>query len=104
MAWTKLATLRELPKDSVIEVEHEGDLYAICNTNGEIRALSGVCPHAGGPLGQGTVIQGMIVCPWHMWEFDSRSGTCLADERVGVPTFAVKIEDAGIIVDLPEHA
>ena len=104
MAWTKVATLGELPKDSVIEVEHRGDLYAICNAGGEIRALSGVCPHEGGPLGQGTVIQGMIVCPWHMWEFDSRSGVCLVDERLGVPTFDVKIEAAGIFVDLPEYA
>ena len=104
MAWTKLATLGELPKDSVIEVEHEGDLYAICNAGGEIRALSGVCPHEGGPLGQGTLIQGMIVCPWHMWEFDSRNGACLVDERLGVPAYGVKIEDTSILVDLPDNA
>lgn len=104
MAWAKLATVGELPKDSVIEVEYEGNLYAICNAGGEVRALSGVCPHEGGPLGQGTVIQGMLVCPWHMWEFDSHSGKCLVDDRMGVPTYRVKIDDSIVLVDLPENA
>ena len=31
MAWTKLAVIGDVPKDSVIEVEHEGNLYAVCN-------------------------------------------------------------------------
>jgi nitrite reductase (NADH) small subunit len=105
MAWAKVATVGELPVDSVIEVEHEGSLYAICNAGGELRALSGVCPHQGGPLGQGTVIQGLLVCPWHMWEFDSTSGACLVDDRMGVPVYCVKVEADNVLVDLPEdHA
>src|SRR5580693_7805026 len=99
MAWTKLATIGEVPNDSVIEVEHEGNLYAICNAGGEFCAVSGVCPHEGGPLGQGTVIHGIIVCPWHMWEFDARSGACLVDDQMAIPTYSVKIEDTSILVD-----
>jgi nitrite reductase/ring-hydroxylating ferredoxin subunit len=102
MAWTKLATIGEVPTDSVIEVEHGGNLYAICNAGGQVRALGGVCPHEGGPIGQGTVIQGMVVCPWHMWEFDSRSGACLVDDRMGIPVYGVKVEDSSILVGLPE--
>ena len=102
MAWTKLATLGELPKDSVIEVEHEGDLYALCNAGGEIRAMSGVCPHEGGPLGQGALLNGILTCPWHAWEFDSRSGACLIDDMMRVPTYRVRVEESGVLVDLPE--
>jgi len=102
MAWTKLATIRELPTDSVIEVEHQDSLYAICNAGGEIRALSGVCPHQGGPLGQGTVIRGLLVCPWHMWEFDSVNGACLVDESLRIPTYRVKVEDEAVLVELPD--
>jgi len=101
MAWTKLAVISELPQDSVIEVEHDGSLYAICNAGGEIRALSGVCPHQGGPLGQGTVIRGLLVCPWHMWEFDSASGVCMVDENLSIPTYGAKVEGGRILVDLP---
>lgn len=101
MAWTKLAAIAELPRDSVIEVEHLGNLYAICNAGGEIRALSGVCPHHGGPLGQGTLIRGLLVCPWHMWEFDSATGACLLDNSMSIPTYRTKVEDGGVLVDIP---
>ncbi len=104
MAWTRLATIGELPNDSVIEVEHDGELYAICNAGGEIRAMSGVCPHEGGPLGQGTVIQGLVVCPWHMWEFDSNSGACLVDDRMSIPIYRVKVQQDKVMVDLPVDA
>lgn len=104
MAWTKLATVGELPKDSVIEVEHRGELYAICNAGGQLRALSGVCPHEGGPLGQGAIADGILVCPWHMWEFDSQSGACLIDDCLAIPTYGVKVENGAVLVDLPGHA
>ena len=102
MAWTKLASVAEVPSDSLIEVEHEGNLYAICNASGDFRALAGICPHQGGPLGQGTLLQGMVICPWHMWEFDSRTGACLVDERMPIATYPVKIEANFVMVDLPE--
>ena len=103
MAWTRLATIDELPKDSVIEVEHDGELYALCNAGGELRALSGVCPHEGGPLGQGNICEGMLVCPWHMWEFDSRTGACLVDDSRNIPVFPVKTDGNAVLVDLPDH-
>jgi nitrite reductase/ring-hydroxylating ferredoxin subunit len=104
MAWTKLTTIGEVPKDDVIEVEHNGNLYAICNVGGEIRAMSGVCPHEGGPLGQGGLVRGIVVCPFHMWEFDSKTGACLVDDLMRVPVYPVKVERNDILVDLPENA
>ena len=94
----------ELTNDSVIEVEYDGDLYAICRTKGEFRAMYGVCPHQGGPLGQGNVADGLVICPWHMWEFDSSTGACLVDDALGVPTYDVKVEGSGIFVDVPGRA
>ena len=47
--------------------------YAVCNAGGEIHALDGICPHAGGPLGQGALHGTTLVCPWHAWEFDCRN-------------------------------
>lgn len=100
MAWTKLATLAELPPGALIEVEVGDDLYALCNVGGEIRALSGVCPHQGGPLGSGVLHGDMVGCPWHMWEFHSGTGACAFNERVKIPTYPVKIEGADVMVDL----
>lgn len=90
-----------LPRDSVIEVMVEGRPYAICNVAGEIRALDGVCIHRGGPLGQGTIHEGRVVCPFHMWEFDCRTGEYDYDPTLRVPVYRVKVEGDEILLEVP---
>ncbi len=92
MAFEKLASLDELPPGSLIEIVRGNDLYALCNVEGEIRAVSGTCPHQGGPLGQGALDGGVITCPWHAWEFDSATGACVFNDLIRVPTYSVRIE------------
>jgi len=100
MPWTKLATLNELPPGGLIEVERGDHRYALCNVNGEIRAIHGICPHHGGPLGEGALNGDLVACPWHMWEFDSKTGACAMNPALIIPTYSVKIEGADIIVDV----
>ena len=52
MAWTKLATLDELPPGSLIEVERGERLFALCNVEGDIRALDGRVPASGRAAGR----------------------------------------------------
>jgi nitrite reductase/ring-hydroxylating ferredoxin subunit len=101
MAYRKLASVDELPEGSLIEVVQGADVYALCNVAGEVRAMAGVCPHNGGPLGQGALDGSIVTCPWHAWEFDSSTGSCLFDDELRVPTYPVRIEDGEILVDLP---
>jgi nitrite reductase (NADH) small subunit len=101
MPWTRIAAVSDVPTGEVIETLHEGEPYAICNVSGEIRVLSGVCPHAGGPLGNGAIDGGTITCPFHGWEFDSATGVCLMDDTVIVPTYRVRLEEKQIVADLP---
>ena len=75
--------------------------YAICHVGGEVRALSGVCPHRGGPLGQGQIHDGRVVCPYHLWEFDCRTGEYDYDPSQRVATFEVRVEDGEILLRLP---
>src|SRR5580700_7892671 len=105
MPYTKLASLAELPPGALIEVLQGDQPYALCNVAGEVRALSGVCPHHGGPLGQGVLEGSTVTCPWHAWEFDSGTGACVFNDTLRVPTYPVRIEAGNILVDLPEkHA
>ena len=104
MAFTKLATLGELPPGALIEVIHDGAPYALCNVGGHIRALTGECPHNGGPLGQGTLDGPLITCPWHCWQFDSNTGTCIFGDDLAIDTYEVRVEGDDIFADLPENA
>jgi nitrite reductase (NADH) small subunit len=101
MPFEKVATLPELPANSVIEVMVRGEPYAICNAWGNISAMWGVCPHAGGPLGQGQISDGRVVCPYHSWEFDCRTGENDFDSAMRVPIYPVKVEGEDIFADLP---
>jgi nitrite reductase/ring-hydroxylating ferredoxin subunit len=104
MAWTKVAGTSELPPGTLIEVVEGEELYAVCNIDGEIRALSGRCPHQGGPLGQGVIEGNLITCPWHAWQFDSATGACDFDAGGSIPTYPVRVEAGEVLVNLPDRA
>ncbi|MBZ5575829.1 MAG: Rieske (2Fe-2S) protein [Acidobacteriia bacterium] len=101
MPFVKVASLSDLPVDSVIEVTLGDNLYALCNDRGTIRALSGVCAHQGGPLGQGQIANGRLMCPWHAWEFDCRTGENCDDPGARVATFEVRLEGNEILLQVP---
>lgn len=72
---------------------------ALCNVDGEIHALEGVCPHQGGPLGQGAMNGENIVCPWHAWEFSCKTGCNDFDPETRVPAYPVRVDGDDILVD-----
>ena len=74
MPFVKVASLSQLPPDSLTEIVLGNDLYALCNVAGRITAIGGICPHRGGPLGQGAIHGNHVVCPWHAWEWDCQTG------------------------------
>ena len=91
MAFVKVGSLAALPPGSVMEAEVGEGTYAICNVGGELSALDGICPHAGGPLGQGNIDGDKLVCPWHEWAYYCQSGVNDYDENVKLAKFPVGI-------------
>ena len=90
-----------LPANSVMEVVVGERPYAICNVAGSIHAVDGVCPHQGGPLGQGQIHDGRLVCPYHMWEFDCRTGAYGYAAGRGIATFEVQVAGDEIFLQVP---
>ena len=101
MAFVKVGSLSTLPPGSVMEAHVGAGTYAVCNAGGEIHALDGICPHAGGPLGQGALHGTTLVCPWHAWGYDCRSGANEIDDALLVDKVPVKIEGNDIFIDVP---
>jgi nitrite reductase/ring-hydroxylating ferredoxin subunit len=56
------------------------------------------CPHRGGPLAEGDLIGGEIICPWHLWGFDVATGICTGNAEVTLATHEVRIEGDRILV------
>jgi nitrite reductase (NADH) small subunit len=101
MALLKVASVTELPPGTVKEVESGGAMYAVCNVDGTLHCLEGVCPHAGGPLGAGTLNGNNIVCPLHGYEFDCRTGVNDMDEDLQVQTYPVVVQGGDILIEIP---
>ena len=54
---------------------------ALFNVGGKFYATDNVCPHRGGPLGEGTLDGNVVTCPWHGWRFDVCTGPIAIDSR-----------------------
>ena len=99
MAFVKLLDADRLPDGAVCEVRIGEQPLAVCHVQGKFYAVAGQCPHAGGPLGQGALHGHQIVCPWHAWEFDCRTGECDFNDT-SLANYPVTLADGAIWVDL----
>ena len=95
----RIGTRADLPEPNhAREMSAEGHTFCIANMDGEICAMDNVCPHRGGPLGEGMIENGKLICPWHAWEFDPRSGACHTSGDC-VKTYPVVITGEDVFVD-----
>jgi nitrite reductase/ring-hydroxylating ferredoxin subunit len=101
MRTVRVGSLAQLPPGEVMEALIDDQPYAICNYAGEIHALGGVCPHSGGPLGQGAMTKQFLHCPWHGWAFDCRTGAFDYNGRMSVPKYPVQISGDEILIEIP---
>jgi nitrite reductase (NADH) small subunit len=101
--FVKAMSISALPPGSTAEVLIGGNPYALCNLNGEIHALDGICPCSGGPLGQGVLQANLLVCPWHGRRYDCRTGVHHFDLDVKVAKFNVLVQDGDILIDVSSN-
>ena len=99
MQWHDLGPVEEFQKAPVTEARVDRTLLAITWRNGAFGAISGVCNHAGGPLGQGRLDGDFIQCPWHGYKFHRLTGEGepgFEDDKV--PRHDVKVEHGRLFV------
>jgi nitrite reductase (NADH) small subunit len=101
MPFTKIATQSELPTDNTAKEFPCGDkTICIANVNGVYSAMDNVCLHVGGPLGQGMIESGKVVCPWHGWQYDPKTGEAAHNPKAKVAVYPMKIEGSDVLVEL----
>lgn len=88
----------EVKPGSGIVAEVQGKALAIFNIDGTFYAINNTCVHRGGPLGEGDVEGSIVTCPWHGWQYDVTTGTCVANPAATVERYEVKIEGADVKV------
>jgi len=98
--WHDLGLAAELQKKPLQQLEAGRTKIALSFVNGQFSAISGVCNHVAGPLGNGRLDGEYVVCPWHNWKFHHRTGKGEPGfEEDAVPTHTLKIENGRLFVN-----
>ncbi len=81
------------------EYEVGGKEIIVANLNGRFYAFAAICAHMDGPLVQGTLVDGVITCPWHFSEFRVDDGSVIKGPATApISTYPVKVEGEQVLV------
>jgi len=103
LSWHKALERDELPEGRVTTVTIGRRSLALTHHEGTYGALDNRCPHQGGPLGEGSIENGWLRCPWHGYDYSPHDGKPPEGFSDAPPCFAVEVRDDGIYVELPEE-
>src|SRR5262245_48610133 len=99
--WTDIGSADELSEPQLRRIKAANRELALSIKDGTFGAVSNVCNHVGGPLGEGRLDGEYIVCPWHNWKFHRCSGAGEPGfEQDRVPAYPVKVENGRVLVNL----
>jgi len=95
----KMTTLAALREDRGLRVEIGDEKILLVRDGDAVRAYSALCPHAGGPLEEGAVCDGRIVCPWHKGTFRLSDGALLEPPALdGLARYPVRVDGEDVLV------
>jgi nitrite reductase/ring-hydroxylating ferredoxin subunit len=99
--WTGVLAASELT-DGKPQLAQVGDLSLVLyRSGGTVRALDSVCSHMGGPLDEGTVEDGCIICPWHGSTFRLADGSIVRGPASSEqPAYETRVREGHIEVRL----
>jgi len=98
VVWHKAAELDELPEGRVKSVTCGLETICLTHHQGKYAALDNRCPHQGGPLGEGSIENGYLRCPWHGWDYEPLTGKPPGGYDDGVATYPIDIREDGVYV------
>ena len=99
--FTKLTTQSDLPStNEAKEFQCTGKEICVANINGAYSAMDNACLHRGGPLGQGTIENGKVVCPWHGWAWDPKTGEATHNANAKLAVYPLKIENGDVLIEI----
>jgi nitrite reductase/ring-hydroxylating ferredoxin subunit len=99
--WVQIGPVSEIPEKRAVIIPGEGrERVAIFRYDGTISALSNACKHQTGPLGEGRIVNGVVVCPWHGYEYEPHNGCAPAPFTEKIATYRAEIRDGEVWVNI----
>ncbi|MEL7032932.1 MAG: Rieske 2Fe-2S domain-containing protein [Pseudomonadota bacterium] len=100
--WLKVAAVADM-QDARAKIVRpsDGEAIAVFRDGNKISAVSNVCRHQGGPLGEGKIVDGCITCPWHGFQYRMEDGQSPPPFTEKIATYATRIIE-GVVYVNPE--
>lgn len=95
----EVCAVADIPEKRARIVCLSGERVAIFKYDGRLSAVSNVCQHQNGPLGEGKILDGCITCPWHGYQYLPDTGASPPPFREQVPTFNVQARNGRVSLD-----
>jgi sulfoxide reductase heme-binding subunit YedZ len=89
----------DIPEKRAKVVSVGGERVAVFRYDGKVAAISNVCQHQNGPLGEGRIIEGCVTCPWHGYQYIPETGASPPPFLERVPTFQTRVVSGTVFVD-----
>ncbi len=97
--WQAVGKVTDIPMNRARIIPVKGaESIAVFRYDDKVSAVSNVCQHQNGPLGEGRVIDGCITCPWHGYQYRPEDGQSPPPFTEKIHTYRVKIEDGTVYV------
>ncbi len=96
--WVDVAAPDDIPESRGVTAVVGVDKVAVYRHQGRLYAVSNVCPHQNGPLGEGRIVDGCITCPWHGYQFDPATGKSPPPFEDQVATYDLRLESGRVLV------
>ena len=96
--FVKVASTSDLKPGENKVVNVNDTEIGLFNIDGEFFAISNVCLHRGGPLGEGFLEGDVVTCPWHGWRYNVRTGENAMIPTTKVASYQVKVEGNDVFV------
>jgi nitrite reductase (NADH) small subunit len=100
MPFVLAAKIADVPVGAVHEFQVAGKAVALANVDGKFFAINNTCLHRGGPLGEGSLQDKIVTCPWHGWEYDVTTGKLLQNPSMGVACYLTEVRGEEVFVDI----
>ena len=101
MAFRPVAKLDEIPEGRGLCVMLDGREIGLYRVDGAYYAMDNNCPHAGSSLCEGPLVDSLITCPAHGWEFDVKTGRAPGEvDEQPLERFSVLVDGDTLSIDL----
>jgi nitrite reductase/ring-hydroxylating ferredoxin subunit/DMSO/TMAO reductase YedYZ heme-binding membrane subunit len=101
--FVEVCAVDNIPEKRAKVVSLGTERVAVFRYDGKVSAISNVCRHQNGPLGEGRIIDGCVTCPWHGYQYSPDTGASPPPFTDKVPTYQTKVIDGKVLIHPCAH-